>query len=254
MINAGQRLIWVIGLPIAIVLASSGCATKKYVNSRIDPVNQKLGQFEKQTNDKIAFMNRKQDSEMAQVNQRFASADEKMSQLAGAVQETQGTASRAMEDADAAKSSSAAVSTVETDIANALNYHLIEKADVMFGFNKDTLTPSAMAALDEVASKFESTPRGVVELTGFTDPIGTKEFNLGLSRRRAWAVERYLVAHKVPIRYIHVVGMGKEAPPEGLEHESNAGSPMSERNRMARRVNISVFGAGEIAGASDPQQ
>jgi outer membrane protein OmpA-like peptidoglycan-associated protein len=117
------------------------------------------------------------------------------------------------------------------------------------------LTPQAKTTLDEVVSKFRSSPRGVVELAGFTDPIGSANYNLGLSRQRAWTVQRYLVEHNVPLRSIHMVGLGKQTAPDGFGPEQQ-GSTRKQRDRFARRVSIRVFGAGEVtsASATDGQQ
>ena len=82
-----------------------------------------------------------------------------------------------------------------------------------------------------------------------------KEENLALSRRRAEAVERYLVTQNVPLRAIHVIGLGEEAPPQGLEAELQAANPNPSKNelqRLARRVRIRVFGAGDITQSSAP--
>jgi outer membrane protein OmpA-like peptidoglycan-associated protein len=227
----------------------------------MNSVNQKLGQYEKQTNDRIAWLNNKEQNDISQVNERIATTDQKVSQVAGAVQEAQGTASRAMEEADSNKSASsantAAIANLESGMASALNYQLVEKADVLFAFNKAVLTAEATAKLDEVASKYQSMPRAIIELAGFTDSIGSKNYNLGLSRRRAWAVQRYLVEHKVPLRAIHVVGLGEEAPPDGLDSELQAGTATvarGERNALERRVNIRIFGAGDISSASRSEQ
>jgi len=52
-------------------------------------------------------------------------------------------------------------------------------------------TPDTLAArVLEVEHRL--LPQVVVELTGFTDTIGPKQYNLMLSRRRAEAVQRYL--------------------------------------------------------------
>jgi OmpA-OmpF porin, OOP family len=124
---------------------------------------------------------------------------------------------------------------------------------VTFGFDKSTLTPSAMATLNEVAMKAQSLPRVVIEVAGFTDPVGSKAYNLGLSRRRAWAVQRYLVSQKVPVRSIQVIGMGKDQmAPEHLAGtmETTANMSKAERHEMERRVYIRVYGAGDLTSGS----
>jgi OmpA-OmpF porin, OOP family len=247
MIKPGERLSWTILLPIAIVLVTSACASKKYVSKQVNQVNQNFAQYQKQTNDHIAYLNREQSTTSAQLNQRIDSADHKLSAMATTVQETQGTASRAMEEATKPPA------PVEPTIVKPTNYQLLDKADVLFGFNKANLTRQATSSLDEIVSKFQATPGAVIELAGFTDPIGSASYNLELSRRRAWAVQRYLVDHNVPLRSIHVVGMGKENPPESLSGPEAANASKSDRNQMARRVNIRIYEAGGNAPATDDQ-
>jgi outer membrane protein OmpA-like peptidoglycan-associated protein len=144
---------------------------------------------------------------------------------------------------------STAISTLASGVANAMNYQLVEKADVTFAFGQAVLTPEAKAALDQVAQKVHSLPRSVIELVGFTDSTGSKSYNLALSRRRADAVARYLVQQRVPLRSIHIIGLGAEAPPEGLTAdltEVNPNPSRAELRRLARRVKVSVYGAGDI--------
>jgi outer membrane protein OmpA-like peptidoglycan-associated protein len=262
MIKSGHSLIGWIALPIALALATSGCATKKFVRQQVAPVNQKVATLEKHTNEKIAAVWNKEESDISQVNERISTTDQKVAQVAQATQQAQDTASRAMERADANSGKIAETSTAITNltsgVANALNYQLVEKADVTFGFNKSTLTPEAKLALDRVAMKAQSLPRSVMELAGFTDKVGSKNYNLALSRRRAETVQRYLVQQKVPLRTIHIVGLGEEAPPPGLEADLSAISPnpsKAQLNRLARRVQIRLYGAGDITqGSASGQQ
>jgi len=66
-------------------------------------------------------------------------------------------------------------------------------ADVLFEFDKAVLKPAGVVALDELAEKIKSTPGNeVVNVIGHTDPIGSFEYNLGLSNRRADAVTSHL--------------------------------------------------------------
>jgi OmpA-OmpF porin, OOP family len=257
MIKVGERLTGIVGALTVLTLATSGCASKKYVAQQIAPVNQRLNQYEKQTDERIAWLNNQVKTDVSQLNERIATTDQNVAQAAAAAQSAQGSASRAMDEADAVKAANtAAIENLGSGVANALNYQLIDKTDVLFGFNKSTLTPAARKMLDDVASKFESLPRGVVELAGFTDSTGAKNYNLELSRRRAWAVQRYLVAHNVPLRSIHMVGMGEEMAPEAFEAE-HAGTEhvgKGRRDAQERRVSVRIYGAGDITSSGGGSQ
>jgi outer membrane protein OmpA-like peptidoglycan-associated protein len=245
MIKSGTSVIAWIAIPITLALATTGCATKKYVRQQVSPVHQQVATLQKQTNDKIAYLTNKEERDISQANERISTVDQRVSQVAEATQQAQGTASRAMETADG---NSAKITTLTAGVANALNYQLADKADVMFAFNKAELTPQAKQTLDEMISKSQSMPRAVFELAGFTDPRGSKNYNFALSRRRAEAVQRYLVLQKVPPRSIHIVGLGKDTPPPDLQPENpvSASASKAERYHADRRVQIRLFGAGDI--------
>jgi len=64
---------------------------------------------------------------------------------------------------------------------------------VLFKFNSAKLTDDAKQQLDQTQRfKVGSMKRYFVAIQGFTDKIGTPEYNLDLSRRRAQAVQTYL--------------------------------------------------------------
>ena len=86
-----------IGIPIALALATTGCATKKYVSQQVAPVNHRVTALEKSTNDKISAVWHKEETDISQVNERISTTDQHVAQLSTAVQEAQGTASRAMQ-------------------------------------------------------------------------------------------------------------------------------------------------------------
>ena len=72
--------------------------------------------------------------------------------------------------------------------------------DVLFAFDKAVLKPEGVAALNELAAKLKSTPGNeVVNVVGHTDPIGSFEYNLGLSKRRADAVTAHLRSQGVNV-------------------------------------------------------
>ena len=57
--------------------------------------------------------------------------------------------------------------------------------------------------------------RFFIAVEGFTDQVGSTDYNAALSRRRADAVVEYLVAaHDIPVYRVHMVGLGKLKPVE----------------------------------------
>ena len=254
--NSGNGLMFM-AMATIVALAAPGCATKKYVSQQINPVNQRVDQYQKETNGKITWLTNKEENDLSRANERIATTDQRVTEMGRAVQSAQGTASRAMQEADADKVQIAANSTAINDVRNSLNYQLVEKADVEFAFDKATLSPKAKAELDAIAARVQSMPRAVIELAGFTDPVGTANYNFDLSRRRAWAVQRYLVERNVPARSIHVIGFGEEPGPKSmaLSASQTAGARRkAEWHRAERRVSIQIYGAGELSGGTATEQ
>jgi len=73
-----------------------------------------------------------------------------------------------------------------------------------------------------------------------SDKIGTADYNLDLSRRRAQAVQTYLVAEcNVPVYRIQIVGLGKDK----LINEQKIRDDRSKNHR----VEVTVFSAESAA-------
>ena len=66
-------------------------------------------------------------------------------------------------------------------------------ADSLFDFAKDTVKPAGRQALDVFAADLKGAQFEVITVTGYTDRIGSHEYNMRLSTRRAEAVKSYLV-------------------------------------------------------------
>jgi outer membrane protein OmpA-like peptidoglycan-associated protein len=256
MMHSGNSLISMAAMAVLVALVAPGCATKKYVSQQINGVNQRVDQYHKEDEGKIAWLTNKQQNDISQVNERITTTDRRVTELNTAVQSANATASRAMQEADANKVQIQANNAAIANVRNSLNYQLVQRADVEFAFDKATLTPKAKAELDAIAAKARSMPRSVIELGGFTDPIGSPNYNLDLSRRRAWAVQRYLAQQNVPVRSIHVAGFGLEQVPQAMALSSS--EIASARNKaatrqMERRVSIRLYGAGDLTEGATTQ-
>jgi OOP family OmpA-OmpF porin len=66
-------------------------------------------------------------------------------------------------------------------------------ADSLFAFGKDTVNAAGRADLDRFAAELKGTQFQVITITGYTDRLGSQDYNLKLSTRRAERVKSYLV-------------------------------------------------------------
>jgi len=226
----------------SVMLLLGGCATKKYVAKQTDPINAKVSEVEKQ----------------AQNTQKQLESDEpKISAAAEKADSADARATDALGRADAASKKSDQVKSDLTTqfhgelserIANLDDYKPAGDATVLFKFNSAKLTDEAKQQLDQLgSSRMGSMKRYFVAIQGFTDKTGTSEYNLDLSRRRAEAVQNYLVSQRnVPVYRIQIVGLGKDKP---LNDEKTR-----DDRQKNRRVEITVFSAdsGQGAAAQNP--
>ena len=83
---------------------------------------------------------------------------------------------------------------------------------VNFDFDKAVIRPQDYAKLDQDVDAMKAWGDVDVEVAGHTCSIGTEEYNLGLSLRRAEAVRNYLVSKGVSADRLTVKGYGESRP------------------------------------------
>lgn len=83
--------------------------------------------------------------------------------------------------------------------------------DVLFEYDKSNLTPEADHIVKEAAAKIKA-DGGNYFVDGFTDGIGSQQYNLGLSKRRAEAVRDALIKEGISPSQLEVRAFGKEYP------------------------------------------
>lgn len=91
---------------------------------------------------------------------------------------------------------------------------------VLFEVDQSTLSPSAMATLDQQASWLMSNPEYTALIEGHADEQGTREYNLALGARRANAVQEYLISRGIAGARLNTVTFGKERPLEVCSEEA----------------------------------
>lgn len=128
--------------------------------------------------------------------------------------------------------------------------------DFLFDFDKDTLTTKGKEVVDNVAAQLISSAAQQVKVEGHTDRMGSVEYNLDLSQRRANTVKARLQAQGVNAS-IEAVGYGKAYQVKACDGES--GQALKDCLRPNRRVVISANGGvltekheKQVAGEQGP--
>jgi outer membrane protein OmpA-like peptidoglycan-associated protein len=78
-----------------------------------------------------------------------------------------------------------------------------------FDFDKAVLRPEVKDVLDALATRLAGAQYDRLDIIGYTDRLGSDEYNQNLSERRAWAVARYLIEKGVPLSKMRVQGRGE---------------------------------------------
>jgi len=86
------------------------------------------------------------------------------------------------------------------------------KGDVTFDTNSTVVKPGLYSEIDRIADVLTRYPQTLIRVEGHTDSVGTEEYNMDLSFRRADSVRDLLVERGVNISRIQTVGFGETMP------------------------------------------
>jgi len=120
-------------------------------------------------------------------------------------------------------------------------------ADALFDFDKAVLKSKGKQSLDNLMARLGSVKYDVIVAVGYTDRIGSEDYNKRLSVRRANAVKKYLVTKGVDASNVFVDGKGEANPVTGT---TCIGKGMSTKKLISclqpdRRVEIEIAGVRE---------
>ena len=120
---------------------------------------------------------------------------------------------------------------------------IVSMPDVLFDFNKYTLKPEARERLARISGIVLAYPDLHLNIEGYTDSIGSDEYNQTLSEKRAATVRDYLVTSGVSINNVIAQGFGKADPV--ADNSTAAG------RKLNRRVDMVV--SGDVIGKENMQ-
>jgi len=96
---------------------------------------------------------------------------------------------------------------------------------VFFEFDRATLTDEGKQVVEAAAEYAKTHGTASIDLSGYTDTVGTASYNVALSKRRADTVTRYLEQLGIPQRAIKEAWYGKEhlrvPTPDGVREPQN---------------------------------
>lgn len=128
---------------------------------------------------------------------------------------------------------------------------IVNMSDVLFDFNKYTLKPEAREKLAKVSGILLAYPNLKLQVEGYTDNIGSDEYNQKLSQQRADGVRQYLVSQSVSDTNISAEGYGKSDPI--ADNSSSSGRAQNRRVQLV--VSGSAIGVQETTpGAASQSQ
>ncbi|MEO7068443.1 MAG: OmpA family protein [Rhodanobacter sp.] len=91
--------------------------------------------------------------------------------------------------------------------------HIDLSTDTLFAFGKADLRAGADDSLHQLASKLRLAEKiESVKIFGYSDRVGTPDYNKSLSQRRADSVRDYLINQGVAPALIQAEGRGEDAP------------------------------------------
>jgi outer membrane protein OmpA-like peptidoglycan-associated protein len=122
---------------------------------------------------------------------------------------------------------------------------LFRLLEVSFEFNQATLTAAGRDTLDRVIATLQQRSDLRVAVEGHTDPYGRREYNQGLSERRAQTVMSYLTAGGIAPTRLVSKGFGEECLV--LADDNDVPKLPKNDHRVNRRVEIWSVGDGGAA-------
>jgi len=89
---------------------------------------------------------------------------------------------------------------------------VVRLSGIEFAFNRSQITESSKGVLNQAIGQLRECPKIHVTVSGYTDSIGTPNYNNGLSYRRAEAAKGYLVEQGISASRLETEGFGESDP------------------------------------------
>ncbi|MBS9582015.1 OmpA family protein, partial [Escherichia coli] len=124
-------------------------------------------------------------------------------------------------------------------------------ADALFPFDKSDasdINQQGIVSLDNLAMKLNSFEQlNSIRVIGYTDRLGSPDYNNILSKKRAETIRNYLIAKGVPAGKIIAVGMGESQPVKECNYDEKNRTALINCLQPNQRVEVDVDGTIRIS-------
>jgi len=198
-------------LLIILLIAGTGCATKKFVLGEVAALDQKVEGVE---------------SAVEESQKRIKEHDEKLATLGSLISQ---------QESELIKFDSKIEEVKKYARGKLILQETIRNEETKFKLDSYELSAEAKEKLDEFVKMLIAQDKGVyLEIQGHTDTTGPESWNLLLGKKRAEAVMEYLhKKYNIPLHRMEVISYGSSEP--AADNETREGRVQN------RRVEILVF-------------
>jgi outer membrane protein OmpA-like peptidoglycan-associated protein len=193
----------------AVLMLASGCATKNWVR---EMVGQREAEIDQRVGTKVSAVESRVGEEaqrITRVEGQLGETSQRLGTVETRVGEVGEQAKQAHTRADAAFTKAEETDGRLTRLwSNRHKRQVVETLHVQFAFDKAELTDGAQTALATIVKELKANPALSVDLEGYTDPTGPRDYNVTLSQRRVEAVRRYFIEQGAEMPRVHSVGLG----------------------------------------------
>jgi outer membrane protein OmpA-like peptidoglycan-associated protein len=116
---------------------------------------------------------------------------------------------------------------------------------LLFDFDKSDLRPQAKTNITKLAGILNKYPDTDIVVEGDTDNVGSDDYNVQLSNRRAESVANHMVSLGVSGSRISEIGLGETNPV--ASNDTDAG------RQQNRRVEVAIFANDKLKDAAEKQ-
>jgi outer membrane protein OmpA-like peptidoglycan-associated protein len=189
-----------------VLIAMSGCVSQTWVEQELDRRDARIDSSIAAAQDSASAMIRR-DAEATR--QRLGAVDQRIGALEARTADLHDRAQGAAIRAESATARADGVDARLTRLwANRNAQTVVNVLHVQFAFDQSVLDDAAKSMLFVLIDELHGNPRLALDLEGYTDSKGSRQYNVRLSQRRIDAVRRYLIERGVERHRIKAAARG----------------------------------------------